>query len=101
MPYIVQLIEHITKLININTERSLTDLVLYDLIICGIKEITEVKHAIKPNIAIIILPLMFTKIALTTLTTESNIGYNAETLERIYKEIIILLDKKPKNLMFL
>ena len=60
MPYIVQLIEHITKLININTERSLTDLVLYDLIICGIKEITEVKHAIKPNIAIIILPLMFT-----------------------------------------
>lgn len=56
MPYIVQLIEHITKLININIERSLTDLVLYDLIICGIKEMTEVKDAIKPNIAIIILP---------------------------------------------
>lgn len=74
MPYIVQLIEHITKLININTERSLTDLVLYDLIICGIKEITEVKDAIKPNIAIIILTLMFTNslIQQLWLITDSN-----------------------------
>jgi len=52
IPYRVQLIEHIKKLTSIKKERSLTDLVLYDLIICGIKEITEVKDAIKPTIVI-------------------------------------------------
>ena len=43
----------------IKIERSPTDLVLYDLTICGIKEITEVIEAIKPSTTIILLNITY------------------------------------------
>ena len=52
IPYTVQVIEQISKFMIMMIERSPTDFVRYDFIICGKREITEVIDAMNPEISI-------------------------------------------------